>query len=93
MSKRYRENRERILRTQRAAKYGLTVTELDKLLEDQGGRCAICQEASKVWHIDHNHETGKVRGVLCPGCNVGIGHLRESPEALRSAADYLEAFL
>lgn len=64
------------------------------LLEKQGGGCGICGDTEpttkRPWHIDHDHETGKVRGVLCHHCNVGIGNLRDDPELLRAAIAWLE---
>jgi hypothetical protein len=64
----------------------------------QGGGCAICgrtpDDAPGRWsrlNIDHDHKTGKVRGVLCHGCNSGIGHLQDDPALLRRAAEYVEA--
>lgn len=52
--------------------------------------CEICGLKMSVgMHIDHNHSTGEVRGVLCPGCNSGLGHFRESIPSLRSAINYL----
>jgi hypothetical protein len=65
------------------------------LLDMLGNACKICgaTEANKKGyklHIDHDHETGTIRGKLCNGCNSGIGYFKESPELLRKAADYLE---
>ncbi|TLS45516.1 recombination endonuclease VII [Streptomyces montanus] len=70
-------------------KYGLTVAERDEMIASQMGLCAICLEAPAV-HVDHCHETGRVRGVLCFNCNSGLGLLRDDPEAAYRAADYLE---
>jgi hypothetical protein len=72
--------------------YGITLDQYDALLAEQGGVCAICRGPStgKNWHIDHDHITGKVRAILCNGCNVALGQMRNSPEILRAAADYLE---
>ena len=72
--------------------YGLSVVAFDELLADQGGGCAICETTEpggKNWHVDHDHETGKVRGILCVRCNAGIGMLDDSPERLEVALDYL----
>ncbi|MPY50168.1 recombination endonuclease VII [Streptomyces sp. K1PN6] len=70
-------------------KYGLTVAERDEMIASQMGLCVICLEAPAV-HVDHCHETGRVRGVLCFNCNSGLGLLRDDPEAAYRAADYLE---
>lgn len=75
-------------------KYGITQDEYNKLFEEQNGCCAICgkhqSEFKKALHIDHNHKTGKVRGLLCFNCNMGIGRLQDSKELLLKAVDYLE---
>lgn len=72
--------------------YGLTVEEYERLLASQGGVCAICggPQTGKNWHVDHDHATGKVRGILCSGCNTGLGAMRDDPAILRAAGDYLE---
>ncbi len=57
--------------------------------ESQGGVCAICRAAPAV-HVDHDHATGTVRGMLCFPCNAAIGHLRDDPDTVRRAAVYLE---
>lgn len=71
--------------------YGMTIEDFDALLEAQGGRCAICGTDTpngRNWHVDHNHDTGKVRGILCSSCNLGIGFL-STPERLAQATQYL----
>lgn len=87
-----RRNAERICRD----KYGISHEQRDRLLAVQGGVCAVCSRAltkfgSGSTHacIDHCHSTGKVRGILCGGCNKGLGHFRDNPESLARAAEYL----
>lgn len=70
-------------------KYGITKEELDQRIEMQDGSCCICGE-SVATHVDHNHDTGAVRDILCHQCNTGIGMLKDNPDVLRAAADYLE---
>ncbi|MFI8878259.1 endonuclease VII domain-containing protein [Streptomyces sp. NPDC055243] len=69
--------------------YGISVAERDELIAAQKGVCCICLAAPAV-HVDHCHETGKVRGVLCFNCNAGLGLLRENTDAMHRAAAYLE---
>jgi hypothetical protein len=77
-------------------RFGITVEEYESLHASQDGRCLICgAELSCMGHrlaVDHDHATGKIRGLLCKGCNVGIGSLRDNPALLRKAAEYLESF-
>jgi hypothetical protein len=70
-------------------KYGLTEAERDAMVASQMGLCVICLKAPAV-HVDHCHETGRVRGVLCFNCNSAIGKLGDDPDAVRRAAAYLE---
>lgn len=77
--------------------YGITPEEFDTMLAAQNDRCAGCgrtaEEAGGRWprlHVDHCHRTGRVRGLLCHGCNVAIGHARDNPQTLRNLAAYLE---
>lgn len=70
-------------------KYGLTEAQRDELIAAQGGVCCICLSAPAT-HVDHCHNTGRVRGVLCFNCNSGLGLLRDDPDAMYRAADYLE---
>lgn len=61
----------------------------DAMLEQQGGLCAVCNLPPVIPTLDHNHDTGMVRAVLCKGCNLGLGSFYENPETLKSAAAYL----
>ncbi|MER6331555.1 endonuclease VII domain-containing protein [Streptomyces sp. NPDC001034] len=69
--------------------YGLTETERDLLIASQGGVCCICLAAPPA-HVDHSHETGRVRGVLCFSCNAALGQFKDQPEVIRRAAAYVE---
>lgn len=60
----------------------------DELLEFQYGKCPICTKPAS--HADHDHSTGRMRGMLCGECNLGLGKFRDSVTLLRRAADYLE---
>jgi hypothetical protein len=84
-------DRRRTLRT-----YGLTQEEWDRLIALQGNACAVCKTTqpggrSEHWHIDHDHVTGQVRGLLCHRCNLGIGQLRDDPQIMMAAARYVAA--
>lgn len=76
--------------------HGITRSEYDEMLRSQGGGCAICGSVDSRHPvtrlvIDHCHETGRVRGLLCSHCNRGIGFLEDSPDRLRAAAAYLDS--
>jgi hypothetical protein len=82
--------RERHLRR----KYGVDLAEYGRLLVDQGGCCAICGAAERdqfksVFHVDHCHKTGEVRGLLCRGCNHMLGVVSDDPTVLQRAIGYL----
>ncbi|MGI5196950.1 endonuclease VII domain-containing protein [Streptomyces sp. CA-288835] len=77
------------------ATYGLTAEDYQRLLEAQGGKCAICRETRKTnLAVDHCHKTEAVRGLLCARCNSQLlaRGARDRPEVLRRAADYLEDY-
>jgi hypothetical protein len=73
--------------------YGISPEDFSRMLAAQNGRCAICRAptpgANGAFRIDHDHATGKVRGLLCHGCNVALGLFKESPRVLDEAAKYL----
>ncbi len=69
--------------------YNLTIAQFNQMLIKQNYECAICNDIPKILHIDHNHETGKIRELLCGKCNRGIGFLKDSPILLKKAIDYL----
>lgn len=72
-------------------RYGITVADYERLYLEQDGRCAICLiPFSGRAHIDHEHETGRIRGLLCRPCNVGLGHFGDNVEGLMRAVAYLE---
>ena len=74
--------------------YNLTQVQFDKILEKQGGKCAICPRTepsgSGTWHVDHDHESNKVRGLLCMHCNRALGYFMDSPGLLQQAELYLQ---
>lgn len=98
--RRYRENnKETVASSRRKAHlkkfYRLTIAQYDLMFQAQGGCCAICGSASpgktKYFHVDHNHVTGKIRGLLCMKCNLGLGSFNDNSSLLELAAKYLIA--
>ena len=81
---------------QRAAKYGIDPITFENKLKEQANKCSLCgfifSNASRETtpHIDHCHATGKVRGLLCRDCNIGLGMFKDNPEILIKAAEYLQ---
>jgi hypothetical protein len=70
-------------------RYGISATKVDELITEQGGHCAICRDG-KAEHVDHEHLTGRVRGILCFNCNGGLGQFKDNPDVLKRAVAYLE---
>lgn len=70
--------------------YGLTIREYEGLVAEKEGNCWICGDEASPPCIDHSHQTGKVRGILCRGCNSGLGRFHDDPVLLRKAIQYLE---
>lgn len=81
--------------------YGITKQQYDALLVKQGNRCPICKtddpgkhprkNDTVNWHVDHDHKTGQVRGLLCFRCNAGLGHMKDDPQLVMAAYEYLIA--
>lgn len=74
--------------------YGITVEAYNELLQQQGNGCAICRRPATLFpyslHIDHNHDTGNIRGLLCYKCNVYLGYIKDSTETLTRAIAHLQ---
>ena len=73
-------------------RYGISLEDRQKMTEDQNGKCAICDlelDNGKYTCVDHCHETGKVRKLLCRSCNILIGHSKENIGTLKNAIQYL----
>jgi hypothetical protein len=76
-------------------RYGMSLADYQQRLLEQYGSCAICTRSATacfngLLHVDHDHETGAVRGLLCPLCNTVLGKMNDDPALLRKAATYLE---
>ena len=75
----------------RAERYSISPAEYQVLLDTHENLCGICGEQFDAGlYIDHDHSTGKVRGLLCCDCNLGLGRFYDNPDFLRKAAEYLE---
>lgn len=84
-------NRDRHLRRT----YGITLLEYDAMVARQGGKCAACSEklvAGKATHVDHCHDTQKVRAILCHKCNVTLGNAGDDSRRLRLLANYIDRY-
>ena len=90
---RCRETRERLYGGSRhyhlKRRYGIGAAEVDALIESQGGLCPICGRDGPE-HVDHDHSTGRVRGVLCFNCNGGLGQFADDVDRLVGAISYLD---
>lgn len=74
-------------------RFGITNEDYFEMLKDQGGVCGICEtlpEDGKYFHIDHDHESGEIRGLLCKNCNHGLGNFRDDVNILKNAIEYLD---
>lgn len=75
--------------------YGIELEDYDKMAKDQEGKCLLCEKVpnglkkGEQFHVDHDHITGKIRGLLCDTCNRGLGMFKESPELLLKASEYI----
>jgi hypothetical protein len=77
-------------------KFGITFEIYNSMLSSQGGVCMICHKSNEKYKralcVDHDHETGDVRALLCNDCNLGIGYFKDDPALMRIAMEYLERF-
>lgn len=92
-----KRNKEEIREKAWMRRYGITRQEYEEMLEAQGDSCAICKtmdigrKGHTHFHVDHDHVTGKVRGLLCDLCNRGLGYFKDDPFLLIKAGKYLES--
>lgn len=95
----HKENPERVKQHRKRSADRRWLKAWGDLLEKQNGKCAVCgrggadpdmSNSSKRLCVDHCHDTGAIRGLLCGHCNVGLGHFQDDPELLQAAIDYLE---
>lgn len=74
-------------------KYGISILDYNRILAAQGGGCAICESRTsgkRKLSVDHSHDSAIIRGILCSGCNTGLGGFKDSKENLLAAIKYLE---
>ncbi len=86
------ENKHKIKEYWLKSEYGISLEEYNLLLIAQDNKCAICRSSDpkkSSFSVDHDHNTGRIRGLLCHNCNVGLGGFRDTPEFLQSAIRYL----
>lgn len=94
------DSKAKLAEYKREKKYGMTQEAYDALIEKQGGLCAICglpetatfKGTLRTLCVDHDHDTGAIRGLLCSLCNQALGFFKDSPENLSNAIDYLMGF-
>lgn len=94
-NKRWAEENKQIIRSGKLTQcYNINLDYYNELFKQQEGRCAICNihqsELTRILSVDHNHETGEIRGLLCGKCNVGLGHYNDNIKLLKKAIDYLK---
>jgi hypothetical protein len=80
--------KERARRLKFRRKYDISYEVYEQMVTDQGSRCLVCRRRAKLC-VDHNHQSGVVRGLLCHNCNTGLGFFRDNPVLLRRASRYL----
>lgn len=92
----YRDHKNKVRDNNLVRCYGITLVQYNKMVREQDGKCAICGthqlKLAKTLGVDHNHNTSKVRGLLCAECNSGIGKFKDSVKLLRCAIQYLKRF-
>lgn len=88
----YRNNPRTATNTRIKKRYGITIDDYESLIAAQGDACAICgghERNGTLFSVDHDHDTGKVRGLLCRTCNAAIGLFQERIDLIESALSYL----
>lgn len=87
-------NREKLKTKYMVQRYGITRRQFDVMHQEQGGVCKICEKPPcdrwKRLHVDHDHQTGRIRGLLCHNCNTALGNFRDNVALLQKAIAYLQ---
>lgn len=91
------DNKDKIRNAEYLSRYGISLIEYEEMLRVQNNRCATCGKHEtevhrKILHVDHCHETEKVRGLLCRNCNVALGFVQDSEDTLTEMILYLRKF-
>lgn len=87
-----KKNPKRFYARARLNKYKINLEEYQSMLDSQDHKCKACSvdlEPGRGTHIDHDHQTGKIRGILCRHCNLALGHVKDDPKILQALIDYL----
>ncbi len=98
-SKRYQREHPEMLLKWKLKKYNMTVNEYNSLKQKQHGMCAICGSSSSKknfyhrLHVDHDHKTGKIRGLLCGNCNTALGKFQDNSKLLTKAIEYIREYI
>lgn len=74
------------------SKFGLNLADYNQMVASQNGACGICGITGYTLHVDHDHESGQVRGLLCNNCNNGLGRFKDKVENLIRAQEYLQKY-
>lgn len=72
------------------ATYGIDEWQYAEMYVEQGAGCSICGKHKEILHVDHDHNTGKIRGLLCGNCNLAIGLLKHDPQIIIKASNYVQ---
>lgn len=95
LTRKYRERARFYRQRDTWARIGVTFNQREQMAADQNGECAICHRVpgpdERMLGVDHDHETGRVRGLLCNPCNLILGHARDDVTVLQAAIDYLNS--
>lgn len=90
------KGKDSVKKTQLKRHYNLSLEDYKKKLKEQNHKCAICgideADLSRALHVDHDHDTKEVRGLLCVSCNVGLGHFKDDSNLLSEAISYLQKY-
>jgi len=86
------ERRKKWLNNKYKRKYGTTYDDIVIMFLKQNRICAICEVVMEMFNVDHDHSTGKIRGLLCFRCNTGLGHFKDRIDLIEKAIGYLKKY-